>query len=121
MPPTGMAGQIIQNKDRTVEMVHCAMELAAEHNNLSSSPQIHMIEFSQSVLCPPSIYICTHINKNDISCFRMIKLPKNKRKRKGHKISENLRTGNISSCLQLPSMCKALDSNPGRRKRKGNK
>lgn len=27
----------------------------------------------------------------------MIKLPKNKRKRKGHKISENLRTGNISS------------------------
>lgn len=75
-----MAGQIIQSKE-VCRDVHCTMELAAEHNNLSSSPQTHMTEFSQAVLCPPSIYICTHINKNDINCFKMIKLPKNKRKK----------------------------------------
>lgn len=34
-----MAGQIIQSKDMTVKMAQYAMELAAEPDNLSSSPK----------------------------------------------------------------------------------
>lgn len=61
--PTGMAGQIIQSKDRTVEMVHCTMELAAER---TQQPEFKPQNSHGRILsnCPlPTIYIHMHTHK----------------------------------------------------------